>query len=102
MPSVDDLDRGTRQDAPPTIIEPTVGRVVWFWPVGQNDMNEQPCAALVTYVHGPRLINVGGFNHNGDHFKRTSCTLVQEGDAKPEKNYCTWMPYQVGQAKKNA
>jgi hypothetical protein len=57
---------------------------------------------LAAYVHGERLINITVADHNGNMHKRTSVTLVQEGDAIPQGGgYCTWMPYQVSQAKKD-
>lgn len=83
-----------------TVIEPTVGRVVWFWPDGEEAFR-QPLAATVAHVHGPRMINIGYLSANGiPQGGQTSVVLVQEGDTKPERNYCTWMPYQTGQAKK--
>ena len=82
------------------MIEPTIGRVVWYRPGGS--MVDQPCAAIVAYVHGPRLVNLAVFDHNGNATRATSVTLVQEGDSMPQGPFCEWMPYQIGQAKKNA
>jgi hypothetical protein len=86
----------------PTRIQPTVGRVVWVIRPRDTDDVNQPEAALVTYVHGTdgRHINVAGFDHQGNPFKRTSLHLVQDGEAKPEGDFAAWMPYQVGQAAK--
>lgn len=82
------------------IITPTVGRVVWvFRPKDSIDI-KQPEAALITYVHGDRLINVAGYNANGTPFSLTSLTLVQPEEPKPEHNFAAWMPYQKGQAAK--
>jgi hypothetical protein len=87
-------------------IVPTVGRVVWFYENGktQLDAGEQPNAAMVAYVHGDgRLINIGYFDHNGLPRQSTSVRLMQEGETDfPAYSFCTWMPYQVGQAKKHA
>lgn len=87
-------------DAPtpaPTIIPPTVGRVVWYYEHGAA----APQAAIVAYVHSDRCVNLGVFDPNGHVVGRTSVPLVQEGDAAPERgSYCRWMPYQLGQARK--
>jgi len=83
-----------------TVITPTVGRIVWYWP--PNNKDRQPQAAIVTYVHDDRLININAFTHDGMPVARTSVALVQEGDPKPDDgNYAQWMPYQLGQAKKH-
>lgn len=71
----------------PTLIKPTVDEV------------QKPQAAIIAHVWGDRLINVGILDPNGRWFGETSVTLVQEGDPLPEGRYCTWMPYQIGQAK---
>lgn len=81
-----------------TII-PTVGRIVWFYFDHLGDER----AAIVTAVHADETINVHVFTHSG----QTCCgvtkvRLVQEGERRPEyDHYCTWMPYQIGQAKKH-
>lgn len=82
------------------MIQPTVGRVVWFYPGA--DSSGQAFPALVNFVHSDRCINVAGFNHGGTPFSHSSCQLVQEGDAEPLGAHARWMPYQVGQAKKDA
>lgn len=86
------------------MIQPTVGRVVWFTPqtgaggAFQRDV-EQPLAAQIAYVHGDTLINIGFLDQDGVHHSATSVPLLQEGDDKPEQGrFCTWMPYQLGQA----
>ncbi|MCW2317470.1 hypothetical protein M2322_003029 [Rhodoblastus acidophilus] len=90
------------------MINPTVGRVVWYRP-GTFDREhgvavngDQPLAALVATVWSDRVVNLVVFDANGTTFSRSSVTLVQEGDAVPEsREYCEWMPYQIGQAKKH-
>jgi hypothetical protein len=83
------------------MIEPTVGRVVWFWP-NRADASAlgsdvtQPLAAHVAYVHNS--VNFMVIGPTGHPQPRLSVDLVQEGDTA---SYCEWMPYQVGQAKKN-
>lgn len=86
----------------PTIIPPTVGRVVWIRHADHPE-SEQPEAGVVAYVHSDRCINVAGFDHNGQPFSKTSVTLVQQDDPTPTAGiYAEWMPYQLGQAKKHA
>lgn len=86
------------------MIKPTIGRVVWFQPAANEGqpLRDQPYAALVTYVHGDRCINICGFDANGTTFSACSVSLLQDDDMAPETGYfAQWMPYQVGQAKKN-
>jgi hypothetical protein len=89
----------------PVAIEPTVGRVVWYYPFVSEYIAHQaagePCAAIVAKVHGTRLVNLTIFDPNGVPAGRTNVQLVQEGDKVPGGGgYCTWMPYQRGQAAK--
>lgn len=82
------------------MIKPTVGRVVLFYPLDRHP-NEQPLAAIVVAVWGDRCVNLAVFKSNGVPMSHppTSVTLVQEGDPVPTGlSYCTWMPYQLGQA----
>jgi hypothetical protein len=86
------------------MIKPTIGRVVWFHP-GANDPHkfgpqDQPRAALVSYVWSDRLVNLTVSSPNGETYGATSVVLVQEGDATPKDYYCEWMPFQKGQAAK--
>jgi hypothetical protein len=83
------------------VITPTIGRIVWFYPATYKP-GEQPLAALVTYVWNERMVNLAVFDANGRHVDgTTSVRLVQPQDERPQSGYyCTWMPYQVGQAQK--
>ncbi len=82
------------------MITPTIGRVVWvFRPFVTNDVLQAE-AAFVVYVWNDRLINVAGFDHDGNPFALTSLPLVQDDEPKPEGNFAAWMPYQKGQAAK--
>jgi hypothetical protein len=87
------------------VIVPTIGRVIWVFArhVGADhghttSPGEQPEAALISYVHDDRTINVGGFGHDGMPFAIHNLPLVQEGDVIPLGRYATWMPYQQAQA----
>lgn len=88
------------------MIKPTIGRVVWVHRPQSIDQT-QPEVGFITFVHQDDLINVAGFNANGEVFCHTSIYLhnpPEGGDhARPEwaRNYWTeWMPYQKGQAAK--
>ena len=77
------------------MIKPTIGRAVLVHR-GNSDVPE---AAFITYVWGDRMINVGGFDHNGIPFALCSIQLAQDDDAVSFP-YAEWMPYQKGQAAK--
>lgn len=85
------------------MIVPSIGRVVWFYAhKGQKDNGDQPSAALVVFVHNERLVNLATFDKYGGICGWQGVTLVQEGDETPEASaFCMWMPYQIGQAKRN-
>ena len=89
----------------PTIIKPSVGRVIWYWPYGK-DGYRQPHAAQIAYVWGDRLVNISAIDENGVQYARTSVPLVQPGDEDSGvtygSNYAEWMPFQVGQAQAQA
>lgn len=80
------------------IIQPTVGRVVWYHPAASQRIKGQPddqlCAAIVVYVWGDRMVNLTVMTPNGAPYGVTSVTLVQDGDTAPLERYCEWMPYQ--------
>ena len=83
------------------MIPPTIGRVVWFWPESPGGPTQkQPFAALVVYVWGDRMVNLAYFDANGQHGAATSVTLLQDDDVPLANGYfCSWMPFQLGQAK---
>lgn len=88
------------------MIEPTIGRVVWFTPAKTDESlsgSSQPLAALVAHVHSDRCVNLAVFDANGGgSHSRTSVTLLQDDDVAPEAGYyAEWMPYQKGQAAKH-
>ncbi|MCA8326113.1 DUF2829 domain-containing protein [Burkholderia cepacia] len=89
------------------MIEPTVGRVVHFRP-GKQAANlriqcdkTQPLAAIVTYVHGPRMVNLAVLDALGRHHALTSVKLLQDDDkGSDDEPFAEWMPFQKGQAGK--
>lgn len=86
------------------MIQPTIGRIVWFHPSTSDAAlsgSAQPLAAIVAYVHGDRCVNLGIIDANGGHHSRCSVLLLQDEDAAPEDGYyAEWMPFQKGQAAK--
>lgn len=90
------------------MIQPTVGRVVWFTPSTLNSdpgfihINpELPLAAIVAHVWSERMVNLTVFDSNGVSYSRTSVPLLQDDDELHQSGYyCQWMPYQKGQAAK--
>lgn len=92
------------------MIKPTVGRKVWYRP-SEHDAKlgmvvstsgNQPLDATVVYVHSDTCINLAILDHNGNPHARTSVILMQDDmGISPGASYAEWMPYQVGQAKKN-
>ena len=85
------------------IIQPTVGRVVWFHPSDDDVMarGSGTLAAIVANVWSDTCVNLAVFDGNGNHHSRTSVLLVQEGNPVPTGGmWCEWMPYQKGQAAK--
>lgn len=89
------------------MISPTVGRVVWFRPNGFHpEMNHYslggPLDAHIVHVWNDRLVNVVVFDSAGKMHVITSCLLRQADDDVPVgTSFAEWMPYQVGQAKKD-
>jgi hypothetical protein len=88
-----------------SVIKPTVGRVVWFYPSKHDGIAHEkgkPLAAIVARVWGDRMVNLSVIDHDGNTHARTSVPLKQEGDDdfKVGELYCEWMPYQKGQAAK--
>ncbi len=89
------------------MIEPTVGRIVHFRP-GKSASNlriqcdpKQPLAAIVTYVHGPRMVNLAVLDALGRHHALASVRLLQDDDKGTNNEpFAEWMPFQKGQAAK--
>lgn len=90
---------------------PTIGRRVWFWPVGQDDVEEfnvldpeQPCDAGIVFVVGPNpddfgtLVNLIITDHFGYTHRRRRVNLLYPGQVSGrDVSHATWMPYQIAQ-----
>lgn len=75
-----------------------MGRVVWFYE--GYITQEQPFAALITYVHNSHRINLVAFDYNGEPHGFVNVTLAQDATPVNGRRYAMWMPYQKGQAAK--
>lgn len=101
------------------VITPTVGRKVWFRPNGIATLQKagapphevsglfvldnQPLDATVVYVWNDRMVNLAVLDHYGHPFVATSVPMLQPGDPVPPVGfYAEWMPYQQGQARRDA
>lgn len=85
------------------VIKPTVGRVVWFWGEKPASENVQPQAAIIAHAWSDVTVNLAIFGSDGRALENppTSIRLLQEGEKAPESgHYATWMPFQIGQAKR--
>ena len=92
-------------------IKPTIGRRVWFWTGGMENVRDQAQAfdAGVIFVNGDGTVDLTVTDHTGLQLLRRSVPL---GDARTEGppdahghghgDYATWMPYQMAAAKKDA
>jgi len=93
------------------MIEPTVGRIVWyhpgFLPAGQGAHPDEIlpyslAAAIICYVHSRTCVNLSVFDANGVPHSRCSVRLVQDKSSETPlasgEAYCEWMPYQRGQS----
>jgi hypothetical protein len=77
------------------MINPTVGRTVWF---RDHNRDDPPLAAIVTFVHNERTVNVAVFSPLGSVYGHQMVTLRQPEDMPPPLGfYCEW-PSQVASA----
>jgi hypothetical protein len=73
--------------------KPSIGRVVHFWPdhpVDETDL-AKPFPMVIAFVHNECMVNLGGWDHNGDHTSATSVPLLRDGDLIPRGGfYAVW------------
>lgn len=85
------------------MIEPTVGRIVWYYPFPGEpgpSAGGQPLAAQIAHVWSDTCVNLMVVDANGNTYSKTSILLLQDGNPRPGLGFCEWMPYQKGQAAK--
>lgn len=84
------------------MITPAPGRVVWFYKDLGQRQDQRPLAAIVTWVHNDRLVNLAVFSKDGGVVGWPDVPLLQDDEpiAKPWMPFAEWMPYQKGQAAK--
>lgn len=90
-------------------MKPTIGRKVWLWvnsgtAVAVRDAN-QAVDATVIFVGEEDKIDVDYTDHAGQRGVLKDLVLTEPAGSEAHDPsgstapYCTWMPYQVGQAK---
>lgn len=82
------------------MIQPTVGRVVWFWPASTTGKEGQPLAATIAYVHSDTLVTLTVHDRDGETYGLAKVELWHGEGESPNHPHCEWMPYQKGQAAK--
>ena len=85
--------------------QPTVGRVVWFWPSSVEQLalprDGQPLAAHVAAVsEDGSAVNLQVIDANGHAHARQDVPFI-EGGYPDDLSYADWMPYQRAQHAKN-
>lgn len=88
-------------------IEPTVSRMVWFYPAAFDSLNKgregQPLSGQIAHINRDGTLNLLVLSPIATTDARLNVPLLEGGDhvkmAQEEGiAYCTWMPYQLGQA----
>lgn len=88
-------------------IIPTIGRKVWFYSAhaSLNVLDDtQPMDATIVFVQNELFVNLLVSDHMGHEHRRIGVRLIgaDEGPVPGHVvEYACWMPYQVGQAKKD-
>lgn len=78
------------------MIEPGIGRVLWYRPSGRGGPKQ---AALVAKVIDNHTVNLAAFDELGRSYGVVGAHLVQPEDVDiPQGAYAEWMPFQKGQA----
>lgn len=81
------------------MIQPTVGRVVWFYKYVEGQGYKGPLAGHVAYVQSDSMVNLMVIDENGCPHSEMSVPLFQDDFSPSRGDYCRWMPYQLGQAR---
>jgi hypothetical protein len=87
-------------------IIPTIGRKVWFWTLDATYVRDQLQAfdATIIYVHNPELVDLSVTTHAGTATieRRVKMEMPEACDHHGTERIATWMPFQAGQARKDA
>lgn len=82
-------------------IEPSVGRVVWYYPAADDARLKRdkagPLAAMIAMVRPDGMLNLMVVAQDGHPVGRVGVQLVQDtssADINVVAGYATWMPYQ--------
>ena len=79
------------------MIQPTVGRVVHFYPGKVHALSRYsgPMAAIITHVWNDGMVNVAVFDPNGETNGVTSVELHQPADTPVVHGgfWCEWPPH---------
>jgi len=93
-------------------MKPSVGRRVWYWPHPSernydplDDVSDgsdlQPFDAGIARVNKDGTINVSIVSDSGYPMTPRQGVMLRETPDQAVAGECSWMPYQVGQAKAN-
>jgi hypothetical protein len=92
------------------MIKPTNGRIVWYNPKPQDNLEQNerndPLAAIVIDVlkekedSGNSRVSLFVFGASGQTRYMSRVMLWQGETEKPKGGYAEWMPYQLGQSAK--
>lgn len=81
------------------MIEPTIGRVVWYWPISAGHESGH-MDATITAVHGPRTVDLEVADPSGNYTAVAGVLLVQPGDEMPQGPCASWRPPGLDAARK--
>lgn len=82
--------------------QPSIGRKVWYRPVGST-IEQQPHDATVVYVYSDTMVNLACHDAMGNPYSMASVYLWPGEDyaPRPADQFAEWMPFQISQAKAN-
>jgi hypothetical protein len=87
-------------------MQPTPGRIIWFYYNKDQRKTTQPLAGVVTFVSPEdNTINAVIFEPPGCSFTRVGLRMIDAAADEPDENFpqgefACWMPYQKQQANK--
>lgn len=88
----------------PLVIPPEVGRTLLFVPggltAGGGLLLGRPHAAKIVAATNSRTVNLTVFDSLGETHAMVGVPLRQPDDPPPGGDYCEWMPWTVGEARR--